>query len=134
MSSYLNFYLRCKETKKLRHLFSVSRSHPVYQAFNENLQVPYSSNGPETTKRLWAADVTKVINDLDSDAADCDKRVKYYERYVKDNPEYVEDIIALKDSKKEYLETAEQLSLIEIIATECEENSSDFEFICVNID
>lgn len=102
MSSYLSFYIvpkrkSDKEPKKHIILAAYSRSSDIYQYFDENIHPVWSGNGEKYTV-LTLKDIDYVLKDLGKDIDRLQKKLNEYEKYVKNNPEYIDDILSLKES------------------------------------
>lgn len=101
MSSYLSFFIvpkRKNEKEEKKHIIiaSYSRSTELYQYFDENVHPTYSGSEQEYTI-LNKESVASVLADFDSDINKSRTRLNEYEKHVKDNPEYIDDIISMKE-------------------------------------
>ncbi len=101
MSSYLSFYIVPKrksqeEPKQYIPLTAYSRNSDIYQFFDENLNIAYYGNEDNYTV-LNIDSVNKVLADFNEDITKATIRLTEYEKYAKDNPEYINEIIELKE-------------------------------------
>ena len=102
MSSYLSFFIvpkrkSDKEPKKHIILAAYSKNSDIYQYFDESIHPVWSGNEEKYTT-LTSEDINYVLKDLSKDIDRLQKRLTEYEKYAKDNPEYIDDILALKES------------------------------------
>ena len=115
MSSYLTFYGIPKlETENKEGLVepktedtnakpvaivSFSRNNDIYRYFDENLNIAFCFNEDKYSE-ISGADVNKVESDIQNDIRMSEKRLYEYEKYAGNNPEYIQEILSVK----EYLE------------------------------
>lgn len=107
MSSYLSFFIVPKrksseEPKKHIIIASYSRSSEIYQYFDENLHPVWAGNEEKYTT-LDLEQVGSVIHEFEKDINKAKDRLNEYEKHVKDNPEFIDEII----STKEYIQDLE---------------------------
>ena len=81
MSSYVSFYLRKKDTDEYTPLYSVSRSHPIYSAFQDTLGNNMDQYGRcSSIKKSDISDMIKAvaseIKDYKGVIADCEQELK----------------------------------------------------------
>lgn len=103
MSSYLTIYIvpkrkSNKEKKRYIPLAAYSRSTDIYQYFNESVNPVYIGNGeeiPYTT--LTKENVASVLSDFAEDIQKAQARLVEYEKYASNNPDYISEIIELKE-------------------------------------
>lgn len=138
MSSYLSFYIvpkrkSDKEEKKHIIIASYSRSSEIYQRFYENLGVAYIADEQKYTT-LSKEDIYRVKSDLKEDIEKTVKRYTEFERYAKDNPDYINEIIELKEYAEDLEYWKAKISFLQDIAEEAGMYSSGIEEVCCNID
>lgn len=137
MSSYLSIYIVPKrktqdEPKQHLLLTAYSRSTDIYQYFNENIHPVFIGSEYSYTTITWES-ITSVLQDFDNDIKKCKDRLMEYEKYASDNPEYIDDILGMKD----YIENLQywkyKVSFIQDILGDME-YSDTIEEVCCNID
>ena len=101
MSSYLSFFIvpkRKSEEEPKKHIIiaSYTRSSEIYQYFDENVHPVWVGDGEKYTP-LASSDIDEVLKDFDKDISKARDRLNEYEKYAKDNPDYIEDIISTKE-------------------------------------
>lgn len=139
MSSYLSFYIvprrkYKKEPKKYIILIAYSRGTEIYQYFNENLSIAYAGNETKYTT-LSAEDVATVIKNFKEDIDKSYNRLIEYEKYASTNPNYIQEIVDLKDYIDELSYWKDKTSFIADMINEIKVNySSGIEEVCCNID
>jgi lipopolysaccharide export LptBFGC system permease protein LptF len=138
MSSYLSFYIvpkrkNDKEEKKHIIIASYSRSSEIYQRFYENLGVAYIADEQKYTT-LSKEDIYRVKSDLKEDIEKTVKRYTEFERYAKDNPDYINEIIELKEYAEDLEYWKAKISFLQDIVEEAGMYSSGVEEVCCNID
>jgi lipopolysaccharide export LptBFGC system permease protein LptF len=138
MSSYLSFYIvpkrkSDKEEKKHIIIASYSRSSEIYQRFYENLGVAYIADEQKYTT-LSKEDIYRVKSDLKEDIEKTVKRYTEFERYAKDNPDYINEIIELKEYAEDLEYWKAKISFLQDIVEEAGMYSSGVEEVCCNID
>jgi len=136
MSSYLSFFIvpkrkSGKEKKKHIILASYSRNTEIYQYFDENVHPTYCGSDREYTT-LTSESVASVLSDFEEDISKSKTRLNEYEKYVKDNPEYIDDIISMKEyiSDLEYWKAKASFLADMLSDMDCYE---EIEEICCNI-
>lgn len=136
MSSYLSFFIvpkrkNGKEKKKHIILASYSRNTEIYQYFEENVHPAYCGSEQEYTT-LTSESVASVLSDFEEDISKSKTRLNEYEKYVKDNPEYIDDIISMKEyiSDLEYWKAKASFLADMLSDMDCYE---EIEEICCNI-
>ena len=108
MSSYLSFFIvprrkdLQKEPKKHIIIASYCRSTEIYQYFDENIHPVWAGNEEEYTT-LDLEQIGSVIHEFEKDISKAKDRLNEYEKHVKDNPEFIDEII----STKEYIQDLE---------------------------
>lgn len=96
MSSYMSIYVSFKEKEDKHLIYCVSRSNELYQTLNENLHLQFS--GSETIyNEVTELDLSNVLTDIRTEYKSYEKRLVEYEKYAANNPEYINDILALKE-------------------------------------
>lgn len=138
MSSYLSIYIvpkRKSEEEEKKHIIvaTFSRNTELYQYFDENINPAYigSKEHPYTT--ITRKSISDVIADLDKDIDSSKDRLVEYEKYAKDNPNFIQNIIELKQHISDLQYTQGEVCFIEEMV-----DSIDFyeeiEEVCCNID
>lgn len=139
MSSYLSIYIvpkrKSKEEKK-QHivLATYSRSTDIYSYFDENIHPAFIGSNEETPyTTLTKENVGEVLQDFGNDISKSKTRLTEYEKYAKDNPEYIDDIISLKEYIQDLQYWKDKISFIMDILDDmdCYE---EIEEVCCNID
>lgn len=132
MSCYLNFYLKPKDSEKKLFLVDFSRSHPLYQALNDSLAIPFNGGDVEPFVKVANSDVNNVMADLREDIRKALVRLGEYEKYCK-NADDVEEIISQKDYIDEMKETLNSLGFLQEITYSIENESyNKFEGLYAN--
>jgi len=133
MSSYLNIYLKDKETKKNRLLCSFSRVSALYQAFNENLSITSDDDGEQyTTLSLVAFD--EVLSSLQADQERLIRHLFELEKYAKDNVELIDEILSDKECLERTFTVIGAMQLLRDILEDCDSECSSFIAMYANID
>lgn len=101
MSSYLSIYIvpkRKSEEEEKKHIIvaAFSRNSEIYQYFNENIHPAYNGNKEHPYTVITKDKIQDVITDLSRDISSSKDRLMEYEKYAKDNPDYIQEIIELK--------------------------------------
>lgn len=100
MSSYMSVFLSFKGSDEKHMIYTVSRSNDFYQAIIENIHINYS--GEETVyNELTESDLSKVLADIREEYRGYEKRLTEYEKYAANNPDYINDILSLKERIEE---------------------------------
>lgn len=157
MSSYLNIYLKERDTKEYLLLDSYSRSSEIYQRFNENVNPAYAGMEEKYTD-LTTKDLDCIIRELADEKSSIDKRIKLYDKYLRQVVDYIdpelpeapkpkksiegnetidECIITLGYLKEEYIDLDDAMKYVDFLYTiqqGCESKCNAFECIAVNID
>lgn len=131
MSSYLNIYGVPKEGEPIK-IVSFSRSHCVYSAFCDTMNIAWAGEGKVYTD-LTTADVEQVIKDINSDLKNASSRLQAYEKYASQNPEYIQEIISLQEYIEELTATMHYCEMIGTIVMHSSLSFSGFSKICCNI-
>lgn len=138
MSSYLSIYIvpkrkSDKEEKKHILIAAFSRNSEIYQYFNENIHPAYNGNKEHPYTTITKESIEDVITDLSRDISSSKNVLVEYEKYAKDNPNFIQDIIELKQHVSDLQYTQGEVCFIEEIV-----DSIDFyeeiEEVCCNID
>lgn len=140
MSSYLTFYIvpkrkSDKEEKKYISLVAYSRNSDIYQYFRENINpvfADYNKEIPYTT--LTKESIGEVIEDFSNDIQKAQTRLVEYEKYAKDNPDYINEIIELKEYIIDLQYWKDKVSFLEDIVDDTSSTYSEIEEVCCNID
>lgn len=99
MSSYLTIYGVPKNEGKPIDIVSFSRSHCIYSAICDEVNVAWAGES-EVYTNLNTSDLDGVIHSIEEGIKSSAERLTLYEKYAANNPDYIEEIILLK----EYLE------------------------------
>lgn len=111
MSSYLSIYVSFKEKEDKHLIYCVSRSNELYQTLNEILHLQFS--GSETIyNEVTELDLSNVLTDIRTEYKSYEKRLVEYEKYAANNPEYINDILALKEQIDVYNDTYAKISFL----------------------
>ena len=131
MSSYLTFYIKDDKTEPIS-LIEYSRNHNVYQYFNDTIRPAYIESDIQYTE-LDELQVKKVLDSITEDIKSSQKRLTEYEKYAGQNPDYIEDILDLREYIEE-LETAYNITdfILDIIVSS--KYSTNNKKILCNID
>lgn len=139
MSSYLSIYAvpkRKSEDEEKKHILltSYSRSSEMYSYFNETIHPAYiGMEGESQYTTITKSDVATVIQNFDRDIKKSEMRLTEYEKYAKDNPDYIEDILDLKEYIQGLQYWRDKASFIEDMIDDVE-YIGEVEEICCNID
>lgn len=137
MSSYLSIYIvpkrkSDKEEKKHILLAAFSRNSEIYQYFNENIH-PVFAGKEDSYTTITKESIREVVTDLSNDISNSKDRLAEYEKYAKDNPDYIQEIIELKQYISDLQYTQGKVAFIDDIVEDI-----DFykviEEVCCNID
>ena len=139
MSSYLTIYIvpkrkSDKEERKYIPLAAYSRSSEMYQYFDENIHPAFIGNSgevPYTT--LTSESIMEVLNDFNNDINKTQTRLTEYEKYAKDNPEYIDEIISMKEYIQDLQYWRDKVSFIEDIIGDMG-IYKEIEEVCCNMD
>lgn len=138
MSSYLSIYIvpkRISEEEKKKHILiaEFSCNSEIYQYFNENIHPAYNGNKEHPYTTITKDKIQDVITDLSRDISNSKDRLMEYEKYAKDNPDYIQEIIELKQYISDLQYVQGEVCFIEEMI-----DSIDFyeeiEEVCCNID
>lgn len=139
MSSYLNIYLvpkrkdKEKEKKQYLLLTSYSRSNDVYEAFYENINPVFVDNEEKYTT-LTKENMQDVLNDVSKSINLTKEKIKLYEKYASDHPDYIQSIIDEREVLKDYEQTYGDAAFISDIVSNTIDDYNGFEEVCCNID
>ena len=139
MSSYLTIYIvpkrkSDKEEKKYIPLTAYSRSSEMYQYFDENIHPAFIGNSEEVPyTTLTSESIMEVLNDFNNDINKAQTRLTEYEKYAKDNPEYIDEIISMKEYIQDLQYWRDKVSFIEDIIGDMS-IYKEIEEVCCNID
>lgn len=132
MSSYLRIYGVPKEGDKPIEIVSYSGSNPIYSAICDTITVAWAGN-----ERLYTDLTTPIMNvvisELAKDIDSSQKRLQAYEKYVSNNPDYIEDIIAVQEYIEELISTKHYCEIIKDIVNDSEMGFSGFSKIWCNV-
>lgn len=138
MSSYISIYIVPKrkssdEEKKHIILAAYSRSSELYQYFDNNVNIVWIGNKevtPYTT--LSKEDITRVLDDFSKDITTAQNRLVEYEKYATNNPEYIQEIIDLKEYISDLQYWKNKVSFIDDMI-ESIDFYNEIEEVCCNI-
>ena len=140
MSSYLSIYIvpkRKVEEDVKQHIVvaEYSRSTDLYEYFSNVIHPAYIGKEdkiPYTT--ITKANITAILDDFQEDLSKAKARLVEYEKYASNNPDYIQEIVGLKEYISDLQYWKDKASFIEDMI-----NSSNFyiegiEEVCCNID
>jgi coproporphyrinogen III oxidase-like Fe-S oxidoreductase len=139
MSSYLSIYIVPKRTsqeepKKHIILTAYSRSTEIYEYFSNNLHPTFIGNGKESHyTTITSSDITAIMQDFENDLKKAKDRLVEYEKYASNNPDYIEDIIDIKEYIHNLQYWKDKASFIMDIIND-KDLYNDIEEVCCNID
>ena len=81
MSSYLNIYGIPKEGDKPIEIVSFSRSHCVYRAICDEINIAWAGNSDVYTN-LTTEMIDQVVRSIEEDLKSCTSRLQIYEKYA----------------------------------------------------
>lgn len=158
MSSYLNFYLVPKKSKKMYDydkddghteievelatgkpllFMSYSRSSDIYQTYNETLHPVFIGLKETQYTELTYEKSQEVIRDYEKDLIKTKERLSVSYKMLKEcgySSELWEDIQSTEEYVREQEKCLEELKHISDIVYEIYEGYNDFEKILINID
>lgn len=111
MSSYLNICIPLENDKRI-YIGEWSRNSVIYQAFNENCNVPY---GPENAKDLTSEDLDCVYNNSKREIEKTNKRLEELEKHANGNLDIIEEILNWKEYIEDYQEVLNYVSVLKDI-------------------
>lgn len=137
MSSYLSIYIvpkrkSDKEEKKYILLAAFSRNSEIYQYFSENIH-PIFAGKEDSYTTITKESIGEVITDLSKDISSSKDRLAEYEKYAKDNPDYIQDIIELKQYISDLQYSQGKAAFIDDIVEDIDFHE-EIEEVCCNID
>lgn len=137
MSSYLSFYIvpkRKSDSEEKQHIIltSFSRNSDIYQYFWENISPAYCGTEEKYTT-LTKENVRSVIDDFEKDIDSYQKRLTEYEKYAGTQPDYIEEIINLKEEIENLVYWKNKISFIQDIIEDIDLYDK-IEEVCCNID
>lgn len=138
MSSYLSIYIvpkrkLDKEEKKHIIVAAFSRNSEIYQYFNENIHPAYDGNKEHPYTTITKDRIQDVITDLSRDISSSKDRLMEYEKYAKDNPDYIQEIIELKQYISDLQYVQGEVCFIEEMVDSIN-FYEEIEEVCCNID
>lgn len=135
MSSYLNIYVRDKETKQPKRLVSYSSSNPIYDALNENVTYICEMGSEETKYTELTQDILDhAISEEEEEKTRMKRILEEMERHANGNMEIIQDILDIKEFLREKEHIIEQLQFLNDIADDCKCGVNSFECLLANID
>lgn len=132
MSSYLNIYGIPKEGDKPIEIVSFNRSHCVYRAICDEINIAWAGNSDVYTN-LTTEMIDQVVRSIEEDLKSCTNRLQIYEKYASQNSEYIQEIISLQEYIEELNTTKSYCEMIGTIVMQCSLSLSGFSKICCNI-
>ncbi len=138
MSSYLSIYIvpkRKSEKEEKKHILvaAFSRNSEIYQYFSENINPVYIGNEEHPYTTITKDKIEDVITDLSRDISSSKDRLMEYEKYAKDNPDYIQEIIELKQYISDLQYTQGEVCFIEDMIDGID-FYDEIEEVCCNID
>lgn len=132
MSSYLHIYGVPKDGGTPINIVGFSGSSPIYTAFCDVINIAWAGDS-EVYTDLTLGSVELVIKDLESDLKGANDRLQVYEKYAPQNPDYIQEIIDLREYIEELNTTKHYCELIRYIVQDSAMSFSGFSKICCNI-
>lgn len=122
MSSYLNIVIPIKDTgndkddvKDAIGIVCVSRNHPLYSAFADNISLPF---GEENVRELTMSELDILYDDVKKIIDNINKRINELEKHANGNIEFVDEILSSKEYRDEELEVLNYIKyLMETLST-----------------
>lgn len=116
MSGYLTITAHLKKNSKVKiEIASFSRNSDIYSAFRDS-GISYAyPDGKTPPSKMKEEDFNQVLEDLKDSIEKSRKRLSDYEIYVKDKPEYVEEITELKEYLEEQIRTESSIQILKEI-------------------
>lgn len=157
MSSYLNIFLKRRDTKEYLYLDQWSRSSEIYQRFYDVINPAYAGMEDKYTD-LTTNDFDEVIKDIAHDKAEIDRKIRLYEKYLHQVIDFIDPTLpeapkpkkgvdgengindcleTLQYLKEEAItldDTMNQVNFYASIQSNCKWDDYTFECIAVNID
>lgn len=132
MSSYLKIYGIPKEGDKPIKIVSFSRSHCVYGAICDEVNIAWAGDSDVYTD-LTTEMIDQVVRNIEKDLKSCTSKLQIYENYASQNSEYIQEIIYLQEYIEELNTTKSYCEMIGTIVMQCSLSFSGFSKICCNI-
>ena len=132
MSSYLTIYGVPKNEGKPIDIVSFSRSHCIYSAICDEVNVAWAGES-EVYTNLNTSDLDGVIHSIEDDIKSSAERLTLYEKYAANNPDYIEEIILLKEYLEELTTSKNYCEFLRYIISWTSLGFSDFSQICCNV-
>lgn len=122
MSSYLNIVIPIKDTgndkddvKDAICIVCVSRNHPLYGAFADNISLPF---GEENVRELTMSELDILYDDVKKIIDNTNKRINELEKHANGNIDFVNEILSSKEYRDEELEVLNYIKyLMETLST-----------------
>ena len=124
-----------EENKQYIILASYSRNTEIYQQFWENIDPAFIGNDEEdhyTT--IGKTEIASVLSSFDSEIRKFTATLTEYEKYAKDNPDYIQMIIEYKEEIANLQYWRDKTSFIEDMIEMTNYYDSGIEEVCCNID
>lgn len=132
MSSYLTIYGVPKNEGKPIDIVSFSRSHCIYSAICDEVNVAWAGESDVYTN-LTTEMIDQVVRIIEEDLKSCTSRLQIYEKYASQNSKYIQKIINLQEYIEELNTTKSYCEMIGTIVMQCSLSLSGFSKICCNI-
>lgn len=136
MSSYLNIYLKKKESPNDSPLLfmSFSRNHPIYQAIVETINPVWAGNEDKYTE-LTYDNLTDCINTLDADIEHIISKINEYEKAIIKNPNdlIIDQLVSYKEMYNEMEDNSSNLVFMRWFTDDIIKGYSDFNKVLCNI-
>lgn len=138
MSSYLSIYIvpkRKSEEEEKKHIIvaAFSRNSEIYRYFSENINPVYIGNKKHPYTIITKDKIQDVITNFSRDISSSKDRLMEYEKYAKDNPDYIQEIIELKQYISDLQYVQGEVSFIEEMVDSID-LYDEIEEVCCNID
>ena len=124
-----------EENKRYVILASYSRSTEMYRQFWENINPAFIGNDEEdhyTT--IGKSEIASVLSSFDEEIRRFTATLTEYEKYAKDNPDYILSIVEYKEDIANLQYWRNKASFIEDMINEAKFYDSGIEEVCCNID
>ena len=135
MSSYLTFYgiprlesddrndeikekVEDKDAKPIS-IVSFNRNNDIYRYFDENCNIAYCYDSIKYSD-ITSSDVSVVESDIKNDIMSSEKRLHEYEKYAGSNPDYVQEILSIKEYLEDLYRALHYAEFIGYIVSEAE--------------
>ena len=138
MSSYLSFYVVPKrkskeEPKDYVILTSYSRNTELYRVFNETVNPVFLGYGEIQYTTLTKEHMAQIKEEFESEIKKCKDRLETYEKYATGNPDYINEILDLREYIEDLNFWKDKSSFIQDLIQDLEFYDDGIEEVCCNI-